>query len=170
MAWFQVLGPFCFFVIEYGFESGSEDADQSKVNFDEVEFVLLMYHMLVKNYPKLKSSPQLAIITPYAKQMKLFHDRFRDTIGMESNKFVDINTVDGFQGREKDVAMFSCVRANKEGKIGFLGNFRRMNVGITRARSSVLVVGSASTLKKDKHWNSLVECARDRGCLFKGFA
>ncbi|RZC44139.1 hypothetical protein C5167_037097 [Papaver somniferum] len=164
---FKCFGPFCFFDIEDGIESGSEDTDQSKVNFDEVEFVLLMYHKLVKNYPKLKSSSQLAIITPYAKQMKLFRDRFRETFGMESNKFVDINTVDGFQGREKDVAIFSCVRANKEGKIGFLGNFRRMNVGITRARSSVLVVGSASTLKKDKHWNSLVESARERGCLFK---
>ncbi|KAI3882740.1 hypothetical protein MKW92_002989 [Papaver armeniacum] len=137
---FKCFGPFCFFDIEDGIESESEDTDQSKVNFDEVEFVLLMYHKLVKNYPKLKSSSQLAIITPYAKQMKLFRDH---------------------------VAVFSCVRANKEGKIGFLGNFRRMNVGITSARSSVLVVGSASTLKKDKHWNSLVESARARGCLFK---
>ncbi|KAI3952624.1 hypothetical protein MKX01_013586 [Papaver californicum] len=164
---FECFGPFCFFDIEDGIESGSEDTDQSKVNFDEVEFVLLMYHKLVKDYPVLKSSSRLAIITPYAKQMKLFRERFRETFGMESNKFVDINTVDGFQGREKDVAIFSCVRANKEGKIGFLGNFRRMNVGITRARSSVLVVGSASTLKKDKHWNSLVENAQKRDCLFK---
>ncbi|KAI3966628.1 hypothetical protein MKX01_003248, partial [Papaver californicum] len=94
---FECFGPFCFFDIEDGIESGSEDTDQSKVNFDEVEFVLLMYHKLVKDYPVLKSSSRLAIITPYAKQMKLFRERFRETFGMESNKFVDINTVDGFQ-------------------------------------------------------------------------
>ncbi|MCL7042633.1 hypothetical protein MKW94_021725 [Papaver nudicaule] len=164
---FRCFGPFCFFDIEDGNESGSEDTDQSRENFDEIEFVLLMYHKLVKNYPELKSSSQLAIITPYAKQMKRFQERFHETFGTESKKFVDINTVDGFQGREKDVAIFSCVRANKEGKIGFLGDSRRMNVGITRARSSVLVVGSASTLKKDKHWNSLVENARNRGCFFQ---
>ncbi|KAI3853074.1 hypothetical protein MKX03_020069 [Papaver bracteatum] len=149
---FKCFGPFCFFDIEDGVESGSEDTDQSKVNFDEVEFVLLMYHQLVKNYPKLKSTNEA--LPPRS---------FCETFGMESNKFVDINTVDGFQVGEKDVAIFSCVRANKEGKIGFLGNFQDECWN----HQSKVVVGSASTLKKDKHWNSLVESARARGCLFK---
>ncbi|KAK9279538.1 hypothetical protein L1049_013217 [Liquidambar formosana] len=160
------FGPFCFFDIHEGKES-QPSGSGSWVNVDEVDFVLLMYHKLVTRYPELKSSARLAIISPYRHQVKLFRERFQDTFGVESDKVVDINTVDGFQGREKDVAIFSCVRASKDKGIGFVADFRRMNVGITRARSSVLVVGSASTLKKDGHWNNLVESAEKRNCLFK---
>ncbi|XP_059433882.1 probable helicase MAGATAMA 3 isoform X1 [Corylus avellana] len=163
---YQCFGPFCFFDLHEGRESklaGSE----SWVNVDEVEFVLLMYHKLVSMYPGLKSSSQLAIISPYSQQVKLLRDRFKSTFGVDSNKVVDITTVDGCQGREKDVAIFSCVRASKDKSIGFLADFRRMNVGITRAKSSVLVVGSSSTLRRDEHWNNLVESAEKRNCFFK---
>lgn len=163
---YRCFGPFCFFDIHEGKES-QPSGSGSWVNVDEVEFVLLMYHKLVTRYPELKSSSRLAIISPYRHQVKLFCERFQDTFGVESDKVVDINTVDGFQGREKDVAIFSCVRASKDKGIGFVADFRRMNVGITRARASVLVVGSASTLKKDEHWNNLLESAEKRNCLLK---
>lgn len=163
---YRCFGPFCFFDLHEGKES-QPSGSGSWVNEDEVDFVLAMYHKMVTRYPELKSSSRLAIISPYRHQVKIFRDRFRSTFGVESDKVVDINTVDGFQGREKDVAIFSCVRASKEKSIGFVADFRRMNVGITRARSSVLVVGSASTLKKDKHWQSLVESAEQRNSLFK---
>ncbi|XP_019072957.1 probable helicase MAGATAMA 3 isoform X3 [Vitis vinifera] len=163
---YRCFGPFCFFDIHEGKES-QPSGSGSWVNVDEVEFVLLMYHKLVTRYPELKSSSRLAIISPYRHQVKLFRERFQDTFGVESDKVVDINTVDGFQGREKDVAIFSCVRASKDKGIGFVADFRRMNVGITRARASVLVVGSASTLKKDEHWNNLLESAEKRNCLLK---
>lgn len=59
---------------------------------------------------------------------------------------MDINTIDGFQGREKDITIFSCVRAiapgRKKGTIGFVADERRINVGLTRARCSLLVVGT----------------------------
>lgn len=164
---YRCFGPFCFFDIHEGKES-QPSGSGSWVNEDEVDFVLAMYHNMVTRYPELKSSSRLAIISPYRHQVKVFRDRFRSTFGVESDKVVDINTVDGFQGREKDVAIFSCVRASKEKKsIGFVADFRRMNVGITRARSSVLVVGSATTLKIDKHWQNLVESAEQRNSLFK---
>lgn len=67
------------------------------MNVDEVEFVLLLYHKLVTMYPELRSSSQFAIISPYRHQVKLLQDRFRDAFGQESKKFVDIQTVDGFQ-------------------------------------------------------------------------
>ncbi|KAL5703621.1 putative helicase MAGATAMA 3 [Ranunculus cassubicifolius] len=166
-AWhvYRCFGPFAFFDVA-GVES-QPSGSGSWVNHDEVEFILLLYHKLVTNYPDLKSSAKLAIITPYRHQLKLIRDRFHEKFGVESKKLVDINTVDGFQGREKDVAIFSCVRANKQKGIGFLADFRRMNVGITRAKSSVLVVGSASALKQDNHWKNLVESAESRDCLFK---
>lgn len=165
---YRCFGPFCFFDIHEGKES-QHGATGSKVNMDEVEFVLLIYHRLVTMYPELKSSSQLAVISPYGYQVKTFKDRFKEMFGSESEaeRVVDINTVDGFQGREKDVAIFSCVRANDKGGIGFLSNSRRMNVGITRAKSSVLVVGSAATLKSDPLWKNLVESAEKRNRLFK---
>ncbi|KAE9447866.1 hypothetical protein C3L33_20240, partial [Rhododendron williamsianum] len=133
---YRCFGPFCFFDLHEGKES-QPSGSGSWVNEDEVDFVLAMYHKMVTRYPELKSSSRLAIISPYRHQVKIFRDRFRSTFGVESDKVVDINTVDGFQGREKDVAIFSCVRASKEKSIGFVADFRRMNVGITRARSSV---------------------------------
>lgn len=163
---YRCFGPFCFFDIHEGKET-QPSGSGSWVNVDEVDFVLLMYHKLVSSYPELKSSSRLAIITPYSHQKKLFISRFKEKFGIDSEKFVDINTVDGFQGREKDVAIFSCVRASKENGIGFVADFRRMNVGITRARASVLVVGSADALRQDKHWKSLIASAEERKFLFK---
>ncbi|KAJ8768098.1 hypothetical protein K2173_021038 [Erythroxylum novogranatense] len=163
---YRCFGPFCFFDIHEGEES-QPSGSGSWVNTDEVDFVLLMYHKLVTMYPELRSSSQLAIISPYRYQVKLFQDRFRDTFGQDSAKFVDIQTVDGFQGREKDVAIFSCVRASENRGIGFVSDYRRMNVGITRAKSTVLVVGSASTLRRDEHWNNLLKSAEKRNLLFK---
>ncbi|KAK2992800.1 hypothetical protein RJ640_009097 [Escallonia rubra] len=163
---YRCFGPFCFFDLHEGRES-QPSGSGSWENVDEVDFVLLIYQKLVSGHPELKSSSRLAIISPYRHQVKLLRDRFRQTFGVESDKVVDINTVDGFQGREKDVAIFSCVRASKDRGIGFVADFRRMNVGITRARSSVLVVGSATALKVDKHWQNLIESAERRSALFK---
>ncbi|XWS55196.1 hypothetical protein CRYUN_Cryun10bG0153800 [Craigia yunnanensis] len=163
---YHCFGPFCFFDIHEGKES-QPSGSGSWVNIDEIEFVLVMYHKLITMYPELKSSSQFAIISPYRHQVKLLQERFQETFGVESKKVVDIGTIDGFQGREKDVVIFSCVRASKDRGIGFVADFRRMNVGITRAKSSILVVGSASTLKNDEHWSNLVESAEKRGCFFK---
>ncbi|CAN6678594.1 unnamed protein product [Malus baccata var. baccata] len=165
---YRCFGPFCFFDIHQGKESKPEGSGRSVVNVAEVDFIMLLYHNLVDKYPELKSSQRFTIISPYRGQVTLFKERFRSTFGVESDKFVDITTIDGCQGREKDVAIFSCVRTNEHGRIGFLSDFRRMNVAITRAKSSVLVVGSASTLRKrDEHWNNLIESAEKRDCLLK---
>ncbi|WOH14135.1 hypothetical protein DCAR_0933651 [Daucus carota subsp. sativus] len=160
-AWhiYSCFGSFCFFDLHERKESRSWE------NVDEAEFVVLMYHKLLARFVELKSSSQIAIISPYRSQVSLFRDKFKDAFGEDSKKFVDINTVDGFQGREKDVAIFSCVRASKDKGIGFVADSRRMNVGITRARSSVWVVGSASTLRKDEHWKNLIESAEKRNLI-----
>ncbi|XP_020583755.1 probable helicase MAGATAMA 3 [Phalaenopsis equestris] len=165
---YRCFGPFCFFDID-GVEC-QPSGTGSWVNEDEIEFIVLMYHKLASQYSTLKSISQLAIISPYRYQVKFLREKFRATFGEKYDQSVEINTVDGFQGREKDVAIFSCVRSNgKNGKnhIGFVSDFRRMNVGITRARSSILVVGSASTLMQDEHWRNLVNSAKERDCYFK---
>ncbi|KAF7842677.1 putative helicase MAGATAMA 3 [Senna tora] len=163
---YRCFGPFCFFDIHEGKETRPTGSG-SWINEEEVDFVLLLYQKLITLYPVLKSGNQLAIISPYAQQVKLFQKRFEETFGVSSEKLVDICTVDGCQGREKDIAIFSCVRASKDRGIGFVEDVRRMNVGITRAKSAILVVGSASTLKRSEQWNKLVESAEKRNSLFK---
>lgn len=69
---------------------------------------------------------------------------------------IEMNTVDAFQGREKDIIIFSCVRANNEGSIGFLSDKRRMNVALTRARFGLYVIGHADTLRQNHIWNNLI--------------
>ncbi|KAL9315686.1 hypothetical protein ACSQ67_016687 [Phaseolus vulgaris] len=167
-AWhdYRCFGPFCFFDIHEGKEARPSGSG-SWINVEEVDFVLFLYQKLISLYPALKSGNQVAIISPYSQQVKLFQKRFEETFGMSAEKVVDICTVDGCQGREKDIAIFSCVRASKDKGIGFVDDIRRMNVGITRAKSAVLVVGSASTLSRSKQWNKLVESAEKRNCLFK---
>ncbi|XP_044457505.1 probable helicase MAGATAMA 3 isoform X3 [Triticum aestivum] len=162
---YSCFGPFCFFDIDE--VESKPSGTGSWVNEDEVEFITLLYHQLATHYPELKSSSLVAVISPYKHQVKLLKDHFRSTFGDQSKEVIDVNTVDGFQGREKEVVIFSCVRCNKEQNIGFVSDFRRMNVAITRARSAVLVIGSASTLQQDKHWNNLVESAKERGRYFK---
>ena len=64
------------------------------------------------------------------------------------------------QGREKEVAIFSAVRSSKGGRIGFVADERRINVGLTRARCSLLIVGNAFALQSDPHWHNLLRHAR----------
>ncbi|KAH8968929.1 hypothetical protein BDL97_02G009000 [Sphagnum fallax] len=133
----RCFGPFAFFDVD-GTETQPAGSG-SWVNKDEAEFVLVLYRHMVATYPELKSGPLVAVISPYKLQVKLLRQRFTEVLGKESARLVDINTVDGFQGREKDVAIFSCVRASQGKGIGFVSDFRRMNVGLTRARTSMLV-------------------------------
>ncbi|KAH8968926.1 hypothetical protein BDL97_02G009000 [Sphagnum fallax] len=161
----RCFGPFAFFDVD-GTETQPAGSG-SWVNKDEAEFVLVLYRHMVATYPELKSGPLVAVISPYKLQVKLLRQRFTEVLGKESARLVDINTVDGFQGREKDVAIFSCVRASQGKGIGFVSDFRRMNVGLTRARTSMLVVGCADALKIDKHWSNLVASSQQRRRYFK---
>jgi hypothetical protein len=83
---------------------------------------------------------QVAVIAPYRAQVRLLRDLLSDVPGLE------IDSVDGFQGREKEAIVFSLVRSNPEGEIGFLGDVRRTNVALTRARRKLIVIGDSATL------------------------
>ena len=80
-------------------------------------------------------------------------------------KEVEVRTVDGFQGREKEVVLFSAVRANRKEKLGFLTDKRRLNVGLTRARRALLVIGCQRTLKADATWHAFLEHCSARGLM-----
>ena len=77
------------------------------------------------------------------------------------SSMLTVNTVDGFQGQERDVVFISLVRANEDGQIGFLNDLRRMNVAITRARMKLVILGNADTLKQHKFYHKLIDYIRE---------
>ncbi len=89
----------------------------------------------------------VGIISPYKAQVQYLRQLMRcDSFFKPYRPLITVNTVDGFQGQERDVILISLVRANEEGQIGFLNDLRRMNVAITRARMKLIILGDASTL------------------------
>jgi ATP-dependent RNA/DNA helicase IGHMBP2 len=95
-------------------------------------------------------APQIAVITPYAAQVRLLRERLA-VPGLE------IDSIDGFQGREKEAVVISLVRSNTQGDIGFLGDIRRMNVALTRARRKLIVIGDSSTIGRHPFYQRLLE-------------
>ncbi len=85
-------------------------------------------------------------------------------------KMVEVASVDEFQGREKDYIVFSCVRSNSMGVLGFLTDYRRLNVALTRAKYGIVIVGDPNTLKCDDMWSSLLAYYQREKCLVCGAA
>jgi superfamily I DNA and/or RNA helicase len=113
-----------------------EPNGESKRNPKEGAFVLRK----VRELQTAGLSPRdIAVIAPYAAQVRWLREQW-DADDLE------IDTVDGFQGREKEAVVISCVRSNSNGEIGFLADTRRMNVALTRARRKLIVVGDSATL------------------------
>jgi superfamily I DNA and/or RNA helicase len=94
----------------------------------------------------------LAIIAAYSAQAR----RLRDLLRAERAVGVEVGTVDGFQGREKEVVIVDLVRSNESGELGFLANTRRMNVALTRARRFLLVVADSATLGEHPYYGGLI--------------
>lgn len=94
--------------------------------------------------------------------MSQLKSRFQKRFGSRILDVIDFNTVDGFQGQEKDIIIFSCVRAGSGRGIGFLADKRRMNVGLTRAKCSLFVLGHAQSLDRSDYWGDLVVDAQKR--------
>jgi len=96
------------------------------------------------------------LISPYKAQVQYLRQLMKkDSFLRPFRRLISINTVDGFQGQERDVMMISLVRANENGEIGFLRDLRRMNVAMTRARMKLIILGDASTLTKHPFYRKL---------------
>mmetsp|Transcript_12749 Transcript_12749/g.46633 ORF Transcript_12749/g.46633 Transcript_12749/m.46633 type:complete len:878 (+) Transcript_12749:157-2790(+) len=168
------FGPFALYNICDSKESRSGASSWS--NLAEAKFLLNLYLQLSSAYPQDVKSNTVGIISPYQGQVDLLKKLFKERLGSDILRELDINTVDGFQGREKDVIMFSCVRSSpyltgrnaksEAVRIGFLQDKRRMNVGLTRARASMLVICNVETLRVNKAWKHLIEHAKQQNCIF----
>ena len=99
----------------------------------------------------------IGIISPYADQVKIIQEMTP----------VEVKTVDGFQGREKEIIIISTVRSNDDGNIGFLKDLRRLNVAITRAKRKLIIIGNTDTLKDNPTYERLIRFCEDRNLLVK---
>jgi superfamily I DNA and/or RNA helicase len=100
----------------------------------------------------------VGIISPYRAQVQYIRHKVKAREGLKPfRNIITVNTVDGFQGQERDIIVISLVRSNDDGQIGFLSDLRRMNVAITRARMKLIIVGNARTMTKHTFYKKLYE-------------
>jgi len=111
----------------------------------------------------------IGIVTPYKGQVRtLRRTLYSEIPGAQASRELEIASVDNFQGREKELIIFSAVRCNEIGNVGFLADWRRLNVMITRARRGLVVIGNAATLYMDPHWRLWLEFTEKQGGAVKG--
>ncbi|KAM6243723.1 putative helicase senataxin isoform 2-T3 [Porphyrio hochstetteri] len=145
---------------------GREERDNDSFsNPQEVKLVMELIRT-IKEKRKDLGLRRIGIITPYSAQKKKIQEQLDKVF--KNNSPGEVDTVDAFQGREKDCIIVTCVRANStKGSIGFLASLQRLNVTITRAKYSLFILGRLKTLMENKDWNELIQDAQRRGAIIK---
>ncbi|XP_078406121.1 putative helicase senataxin isoform X2 [Cetorhinus maximus] len=143
----------------------------SYINTQEVKLVIALISMIAEKQKGMCRN--IGVITPYNAQKYKIINQIEQEFKMarlEQGRSVQVGTVDGFQGCEKDCIIVTCVRAsNLQGNIGFLADRQRMNVTITRARLSLFILGNLKTLMESEDWNALIQDAQKRGAIVKTY-
>jgi superfamily I DNA and/or RNA helicase len=145
-----------------GFEEKLHPRFKSRYNDGELNILLEHLLDLRGATPPEDPLPTVAIISPYRQQVIKAEDLL-DAEPRLHDFDLTINTVDGFQGRERDVVYLSLVRSNEKQEIGFLADYRRMNVAITRAKKYLIVIGDSATIGNDKFFAGFLEYVEKHG-------
>ncbi|VTS07546.1 AAA domain-containing protein [Tuwongella immobilis] len=130
------------------FEEEPEPDGPSRRNPQEARQIVAQVRALIDHGVP---AGEIAVIAPYNAQVRLLREQLRDIDGLE------VDSVDGFQGREKEAVLVTLVRSNSEGEIGFLGDIRRTNVAMTRARRRLFLIGDSATLAQHPFYQRMVE-------------
>ncbi|KIK69521.1 hypothetical protein GYMLUDRAFT_33895 [Collybiopsis luxurians FD-317 M1] len=154
------FGTYRFFDVK-GLEESSARSTKNKV---EAQVAVALFNRLRKDFSSIDFSSRVGIVSMYSAQIKELKTAFEQRFGRDVLNQVDFRTVDGFQGQEKDVIILSCVRASPGVmSIGHVKDIRRMNVAITRAKSSLFILGNAATLERSNDtWRAIVADAKSR--------
>ena len=148
-----------------GGEIVSQDG-HSKANPTEAGWVLKMVESILQGQDI--SSHEIGIITPYNGQVRAIRDLMESSGGMENGgkwEGIEVRSVDGYQGREKEVIILSAVRSNPEGNVGFLDDSRRLNVAWTRAKRGLVVIGDPKTLRNQRDWDFWLTWAEEKNLI-----
>ena len=132
-----------------------------RINKPEAELTLTTLQELFEKIGRariLEERIDVGIISPYRAQVQYLRQLIRRREFYKPYRsLISVNTVDGFQGQERDIIIISLVRSNEQGQIGFLRDLRRMNVAITRARMKLIIIGDVETLTKHRFYKRLHE-------------
>ncbi len=145
-----------------GFDEIVNPNYKSKYNPDE--FLILSEHLyqLVEQFKEEEDIPNIAIISPYREQV--IHIKQQIPEDEILNKFnIKVGTIDGFQGQESDIVYISLVRSNSNGEIGFLKDYRRMNVAMTRAKKKLVIIGDSATIGGDDFYAAFLDYCDKKG-------
>ncbi len=110
--------------------------------------------------------PSIGVLSPYREQVNYLETLFREDTQLSAlltAGLLSVNTIDGFQGQERDVIYISLVRSNDKHEIGFLQDYRRMNVAMTRARMVLVVIGDSATIGHNKFYQEFLDYCAEHG-------
>ncbi len=144
-----------------GFEEKVQPLYQSRYNPEE--FLILCEHLYqMAQQMEGQVLPSIAIISPYREQVQHMQQMVEEDARL-AGLALSINTIDGFQGQERDVVYISLVRSNTKSEIGFLSDYRRMNVAMTRARKQLVVVGDSATIGSHAFYKDFLQYCETEG-------
>lgn len=150
-----------------GFKEEFVGETYGRINREEADLLLNKLEQYIKRIGRqhiLEDKVDFGIISPYKAQVQYLRGRIKASAAFKPYRpLLSVNTVDGFQGQERDVIFISLVRANEEGQIGFLRDLRRMNVAMTRARMKLVIFGEAETLGRHPFYQRLLKYIGETG-------
>jgi len=145
--------PFCF-IDTAGCAFAEELVGTSTVNPEEALFT----YKFCKQFMEGLEPFSIAVISPYREQVRLLKGHFGD-----EDEEVSVNTIDSFQGQERDMVVIGMTRSNNSGEIGFLADIRRMNVAMTRAKKKLVIIGDSATIGRSPFYAALISYAENLG-------
>jgi len=156
-----------------GYNEAQDAETLSRFNEDEARLLIGVVEALVERIVAdtwLDNNLSLGIITPYRAQVDYFHKLAESSAILEPlHALISINTVDAFQGQERDVIAISFVRSNDKSEVGFLGDIRRTNVAMTRAKKKLIMIGDSATLGSHPFYTELLDYVQNRGFYKSAF-
>ncbi len=147
-----------------GFTEEQDPETLSRYNEEEARFLIRQVERLILHFGTDNWRYSIGIITPYSAQVERLIKLAEASEELSAlASFITINTVDAFQGQERDVIAISLVRSNEKSEVGFLSDIRRTNVAITRAKKKLIMVGDSATLGAHPFYLELIEYMQQRG-------
>ncbi len=156
-----------------GYNESQDPETLSRYNEEEARLLIHQVESLINRISEniwVDEKISLGIITPYRAQVD-YLNKLADASGIMEplRHLININTVDAFQGQERDVIAISFVRSNEKSEVGFLGDIRRTNVAMTRAKKKLLMVGDSATLGSHPFYNQLLDYIQNGGFYKSAF-
>jgi len=159
--------PPMLFIDTAGCGFDEKQAGTSLSNPEEAAFLFRYLESLaaaIGSRHTLADFPSIAVISPYSEQVRLLKEQLTNTPALHPyGDRISVNTIDNFQGQERDAVLISLTRSNAEGAIGFLSDIRRMNVAMTRARKKLVIIGDSATLSRLPFYAGLISYAEQVG-------